>query len=449
MKLIATTICAAVLMSTSLQAQTIQHRDPKISKLVEAISSDSIYQKIDRLTQFHTRHNMSHDNKKGHGLWESARWAEDYFKSLIPSSEGRLSVELLTFEAGGKGQRIPTEVELPVVMATLKGIDPSDDRVIIVSAHIDSRAYDNTDGEIYAPGANDDGSGVAAIMEMARLMSPQKWSGTIKFLLVGGEEHGLLGARFIAEKAKKENWNIIAMLNNDMIGNAQASETNTTENTKVRVFSQGIPMVETQEERRDRVLFGSENDSKTRQLARYFEEIGERYVDNLDIVMIYRNDRFGRGGDHTPFVQMGFNAVRICEFNENYYRTHQVVEERDGIKYGDVISGVDIEYVRKNGGANLAVMANLALAPKAPQNVILKTSGLSNKIFLTWKEPVGGVKPTGYYILIRPTHESQWEKKIWVEGLSAELPYSKDNYHFAVQSVSEGHESIAIYPRSK
>ena len=266
-------------------------------------------------------------------------------------------------------------------------------------------------------------------------------------LFRSGEEHGLLGASHMASVAKNENWNIIAMLNNDMIGNSGSSGTLLNDNMKVRVFSEGVPAFETEQMAKARVYSSMENDGKARQLARYIKEIGERYVDQLTVSLIFRNDRFGRGGDHSPFCKLGFTAVRICEFNENYDRTHKVVEEKNGIHYGDTPEFVDYEYVRKNAGINLATLANLASAPYAPQNVGIIIAGLSNSTILSWEEPQKGKKPVGYYVLMRETYQALWEKKIFIEGTSITLPYSKDNYFFAVQSVdADGHESEIIFP---
>jgi len=198
---------------------------------------------------------------------------------------------------------------------------------------------------------------------------------------------------------------------------------------------------------RVRAYTAGENDGKARQLARYIKETGERYVDQLTVTLIYRNDRFGRGGDHTPFCREGFTAVRICEFNENYDRTHNTPGEVDGKMVGDLPEGVDFEYVRKNAGVNLATLANLASAPAEPVNVGIRVSGMSNFSTISWEEPEYGPKPAGYYLLLRETYQPLWEKKIYVEDTEVTVPYSKDNYFFAVQSVdSRGHESLPVFP---
>ncbi len=229
-----------------------------------------------------------------------------------------------------------------------------------------------------APGADDDGSGTAAVIECARIMSKNSFPATIIFVAVSGEEQGLLGSTYMAEKAKKENWNIEAVLNNDIMGSNNSNETNIINNTKVRVFSEAFSVADTGRAALYIRNLGLENDGKARQLARYVKEIGERYVDNLEVVMIYRNDRFLRGGDHSPYVQRGFPAVRITEMDENYHHQHQDVRVENGIQYGDLPEFVDFEYLRKNTCMNLCNLANLAKSPSMPQEVKMEVRRLTN-----------------------------------------------------------------------
>ena len=297
-----------------------------------------------------------------------------------------------------------------------------------------------------APGADDDGSGTSAVLECARIMSKHSFPATIIFVAVSGEEQGLLGSTFMADKAKKENWNIEAVLNNDIMGSNNSNETNTIDNTKVRVFSEGIPAYETEKNIKRIMALGLENDGKSRQLARYVKEIGERYVNNLEVVMIYRTDRFLRGGDHLPYLKNGFTAVRITEMNENYTRQHQDIRSENGIDYGDVPEHIDYGYLRKNTAMNLANLANLSKAPSVPEDVKMKIKKLSNSTSLSWLPPKTG-KVKGYYILMRETASSVWQKKIFTTDTTINLPYSKDNYFFAVQSVNEtGNESLPVVP---
>ena len=435
--------------SITLQAQTFIQRDPLIGSAVTDVSVDNMYRLIGGLVGFHNRNNLSSMTDPQRGIGAAADYLYQTVESYIPASQGRLSVEKVYYTVG-PNTRLNREVTLCNVVATIRGSQADDDRMIALLAHYDSRVADNSDSLSYAPGANDDGSGIACLMEITRLLSKMDLGITLKIMFLSGEEHGLNGARHMAQVARQENWNLIAVLNNDMIGNGEGSQTRTHENTVVRVFSENIPAVETEEMRRIRVYNSSENDSPSRQLARYIKEVGERYVDNMTVKLIYRNDRFGRGGDHTPFSQNGFTAVRICEMHENYDRTHQNVREENGVRYGDEIDGIDFEYLRKNTGINLSTVASLALAPSVPENVRQDISGLTNYSILRWDPPKQGKQPAGYYVLIRETDQPQWQKKIFVTGTELHLPYSKDNYFYAVQSVdTEGHESLAVFAEGR
>lgn len=439
-------VALLTLSSVSLNAQTIMNRDAAIEKAVGEVSVENMKSLVSDLLTFHTRNNLSSNADPSKGVRAAADYLYKKASSYISQSGGRLSVEKVYYTAGGTDTRLGREVRLCNVVATISGSDKADNRVIAILAHFDSRAFNGNDSTSYAPGANDNGSGVACLMEMVRLISTVDIPITLKVMFLSGEEHGLLGADHMAKLAKSEGWNLMAVINNDMIGNSNASETNTQTNTVLRVFSENIPATETEEQRKVRTYNSAENDSYSRQLARYIKEVGERYVDNMTVKLVYRNDRFGRGGDHTPFCCSGFTAVRICEVNENYNRTHQLMEERNGIRYGDELWAVDFEYVRKNTEVNLASALNMALAPSVPENVKLLTSGLSNFSELTWEAPKQGKTPVAYYVLVRETDQPNWQKKILVRATNAKLPYSKDNYFFAVQSVdSEGHESLAVF----
>jgi hypothetical protein len=277
-------------------------------------------------------------------------------------------------------------------------------------------------------------------------MSRHAFPATIIFVTVSGEEQSLLGSSYMAGKAKKEAWNIEAMLNNDIMGSNNSNETNIIDNTRLRVFSEGIPVYELDKKGKMIRQMGLENDGASRQLARYVKETGERYVDNLEVVMIYRNDRFLRGGDHSPFVENGFTAVRITEMNENYNHQHQDIRKENNIQYGDLPEFMDFEYLRKNTGVNLATLANLAKAPTVPQEVKVDVKNLTNSTYLYWKGPATG-KVKGYYVMMRETTSAVWQKKIFTTATDIKLPYSKDNYFFAVQSVNEsGNESLPVVP---
>jgi len=430
-----------LLLPSLVLGQVIDNRDINISRAVNEISVANMKQTIDDLVGFHTRNNFSSKTDPKQGIGAAATYLYNKLAEYAKTSNGRLTVEMVPYKASSP--RSEGEIELVNVVATLHG---NDSRVIGLLAHYDSRGGNGNDGAAFAPGANDDGSGVAALLEISRILSKQQLGATVKLMFLSGEEHGLWGARHMATIAANEKWNLIAVLNNDMIGNAEGSETATHDNTTLRVFSEGIPVVETDAQRQQRIYNAAENDSPSRQLARYVKELGERYVDNMTVQLIYRNDRFGRGGDHTPFAREGFTAIRLTEVNENYDRTHQDVFERDGIRYGDMPWGIDWEYLRKNTAVNLASVANMALAPFAPENVRLDASRLTNIVEIEWQAPQQGRTPKGYYVLVRQTDVSTWQRKIFVADTRIALPFSKDNYFFAVQSVDEeGHESLAAF----
>jgi len=436
----------ALLYTTEGFTQTIINRDKEIEAMVSEIKAENLEKYILEMVSFGTRHTLSGTQGPNRGIEPSQDWVLEKFRSFEADAGGRLSSDIDMFVVEPDGRRIREQANIGNVMATLKGTDPNDDRVFIISGHLDSRALDVMDAKIDAPGANDDGSGVAAVIELARIMSKRSFPATIIFVAVTGEEQGLIGATHLAKRAKEENWNLVAMLNNDMIGNSNSSETHLNDNTRMRVFSEGIPMMETEEMANIRRYTNGENDSKSRQLARYIKETGERYVDQLDIKLVYRNDRFLRGGDHTPFAREGFTAIRMCEYNENYYHQHENVRVEDGIQYGDLPEFVDYHYVKKIAGANLATLANLALAPASPEGVGIDVSRLSNTSTLKWNAPKIG-KAKGYYVLMRETDQSTWEKKFFTTNTEHTLPYSKDNYFFAVQAVGEdGHESLPVFP---
>jgi hypothetical protein len=427
-------------------SQTAIHRDPEITQMVDEISSDSLKSYINKLVSFGTRNTLSSTSDKSRGIGAARTWVLSKFNEFAKQSKGRLTAFIDTITYHPDGKRVDHVINLGNVVATLKGTDPKDDRIFIISGHLDNMRTNVMDSIGDAPGANDDGSGSAAVLESARIMSKHNFPATIIFVTVSGEEQGLLGATYMANKAKKQNWNIEAVLNNDIMGSNNSNETNIINNTKVRVFSEAFSVLDTGRRALTIRQLGLENDGKARQLARYVKEIGERYVDNLEVVMIYRNDRFLRGGDHTPYVENGYAAVRITEMNENFTHQHQNVRMENEIQYGDLPQYMDFEYLRKNTAMNLSNLANLSKAPPMPDSVKIETRRLTNTSSLSWQAPKT-VKPKGYYILIRETTSSVWQKKIFTSETSVTLPYSKDNYFFAVQSVNEtGNESLPVVP---
>lgn len=445
MKRLILTITAAGAMIFG-RAQTIIDRDPEIAGMIKEVNADSLQSYIKSMVSFGTRSTLSSTTDKEKGIGAARNWVLSKFNQFAAASGGRLTAILDTTTYAADGNRVKSNINLGNVVATLKGADPNDNRIFIISGHLDSRRTNVMDGVNDAPGANDDGSGSAAVLECARIMSRHSFPATVIFVTVSGEEQGLLGSTYMAKKARAQNWNIEAVLNNDIMGSNNSNETNIINNTQVRVFSEGLPAYDLSRQARMIRQLGLENDGKARQLARYVKEIGERYVDNLEVVMIYRNDRFLRGGDHTPYVDTGYTAVRITEMNENFNHQHQDVRTEKGVVYGDLPEFIDYEYLRKNTCLNLANLANLAKSPGMPQEVKVEVRALTNGTQLMWKAPAYG-KPKGYYILMRETTSPVWQKKFFTTETDVKLPYSKDNYFFGVQSVSDGgNESLPVVP---
>ncbi|UFH54767.1 M20/M25/M40 family metallo-hydrolase [Spirosoma sp. KNUC1025] len=441
-------------------AQTaIVNRDPQIAELIAQVSADSLRAHINGLVSFGTRHTLSVPadanapvGKKGLGA--ARQWILGKFQQYAKQSGGRMTAALDTWILQPDGRRVDKPANMGNVMATLKGTDPNDNRIFIVQGHMDSRVTNVMNRESDAPGANDDGSGTAAVIELCRVMSKSSFPATVVFVTLTGEEQGLLGAEHLSERAVKENWNVEAVLNNDIMGSNNSSDTRIIDNTRLRVFSEGLPsslLKDTTGRIGQIQRFGNENDGKARTLARYLKEIGERYVENMEVVLVYRNDRYLRGGDHTPYVQRGFAAVRLTEMNENYEHQHQDLRTENAgtpaaIEYGDYPKFMDFEYLRKNTAVNLATLANLAKSPTVPQKVTVDVRNLTNSTVLYWQAPQTG-KTKGYYVLMRETYWPFWQKKFFTTKLGMTLPYSKDNYYFAVQAVSvDGNESLPVLP---
>ncbi len=439
-------LAIAIGFTSILSAQTIINRDLEIDKMVKEVSADSLQSYIKQMVAFGTRNTLSTQTNPKRGIGAARLWVLNKFNEFAKQSNGRLTtvIDTTTYKADGK--RVDSNIILGNVVATLKGTDPNDKRIFLISGHLDNMRTNVMDRVNDAPGANDDGSGSAAVIECARIMSKHSFPSTIIFITVSGEEQGLLGATYMANKMKAANVNIEAVLNNDSMGSNNTSETNIIDNTRIRVFSEGLSVLDTGRFARNIRQLGLENDGKARQLARYIKEVGERYVENIEVVMVYRNDRFLRGGDHTPYVENGYAAVRFTEMNENFYHQHQDVRLEKGIQYGDLPEFMDFEYLRKNTAVNLSNLANLAKAPAMPEEVKIDVKKLTNYSYLYWKQPkTGTVK--GYYILMRETTSAVWQKKFFTTELEFKLPYSKDNYFFAVQSVgNDVNESLPVVP---
>ena len=444
MKKIAFFLSIAFSLGLSAQKKDI---DVEIMQYVKNVNKDSLKANVEKLVSFGTRHTMSSTTDQHKGIGASRNWVLSKFRTYSKNASGRMEVFLQNEDLQPDGKRIDKVTNLGNAVAFLKGTDPSDKRIIIISGHLDSRVSDVMDATSFAPGANDDGSGVAAVIESARVLSRSKFPVSILFVAVSGEEQGLLGAKMLADKAKEDQWQVEAVLNNDMIGNNSFDAPKNDGIPKLRVFSEGLSAFETEKNAPTIRNLGLENDGNARQLARYVKETGERYVQNIDIKLIYRNDRFLRGGDHTPFVNEGFTAVRLTDYYENYDHQHQDIRTENNKKYGDLIEFMDFDYLRTNTAVNVAVLANLAKSPPRPQNVLMDVKDLSNSTKLSWEKPTSG-KIKGYQVLYRETDHSVWTHKIFTKENSYTVPLSKDNFIFAVQTVStSGNESLPVIPQ--
>ncbi len=436
--------------SKAQQTQISSKLNPQIEKIVSEISARNIEASVRKLVSFGTRHTLSSQDDPVRGIGAARRWIKEEMDRYSRESGGRLIITEDEFMQPAT-QRVPKEAKLVNIVATLPGTQAeSKDRLYVVSGHYDSCVCSQgmTDAESDAPGASDDASGTAAVMEMARVMSKYQFDATIIFMTVPGEEQGLLGAAHWAEEAKKKNLNIAAMFTNDIIGNTFGGN-GVRDNRRVRVFSEGVPTTETEAEARIRQSNGGENDGPSRQLARYIKEIGERYVNNFDVTLVFRRDRYGRGGDHNAFLQKGFTAVRFTEPNEDFTRQHQKVREENGIKYGDVFEMADSAYIAQVARINASAMASMALAPASPNGVQFKTGRQEYDTTVAWqasKEP----DIAGYRVLWRETYQPFWQRSMEVGNVAEFVmkSLSKDDYFFAVQAVDkDGNASVPSFPK--
>ncbi len=424
------------------------NRNRQIASIVRQIDARNIERTILKLVSFGTRNTLSEQNDPNRGIGAARDWLYGEFLRAAESSGGRMTVEKQSFEQA-KAARVPQPTMLTNIVATLKGTQPeSAQRIYVVSGHYDSMCTSPTDAKCDAPGANDDASGTAAILEMARVMAQFDFDATIVFMTVPGEEQGLLGSTYFAEQAKKNTLNIEAMFTNDIIGSSVGGN-GVHDARTVRVFSEGVPSNETSAEANTRRSVGGENDSPSRQLARFIKETAEAYVPQMKVTMVYRRDRYGRGGDHMPFLERGYAAVRFTEPNEDYRHQHQNVRVENAVKYGDLPEFDDYNYIANVARINAAALAMAALAPARPRNVLILTARLSNDTDLKWdanKEP----DLAGYEIVWRDTTSPFWTNSKAVGSVTTYTVkgMSKDNFFFGVRAVDkDGNRSPVSYPR--
>ncbi|MCU1299079.1 MAG: peptidase [Acidobacteriaceae bacterium] len=440
-------LCALALPRATAQ-EAPKSVDPKIAGAMKQISAARIQTNIEKLVSFQTRLTLSAQDPSsiaaGHGIGAAREWIKSEFESYSRDCGGCLEVKTDRFTEN-PSERIPQPTVITNVYAVLKGTDPqSARRIVLVTGHYDSRNSDTLDATGIAPGANDDASGTAVSLECARVLSKLKFPGTIVFLTVAGEEQGLNGSKYFAEMAKAQGWDIEAVLNNDIVGGDRNPQ---QDPSVVRVFSEGVPTAATDAELKLIRNLGGESDSPSREVARYIGDVGRTYDTGVKPMLIFRLDRYLRGGDHYSFNQQGYAAVRFTEYREDFNHQHQNVRTEKSIQYGDLLKFINFEYVAAVARLNAATLASIAYAPAPPKKVGLATKELENDSTLTW-EPSPDGRASGYEVLWRNTEGPEWEHVKAVGNVTrTTLPISKDNVIFAIRAVDkEGHGSLPVVP---
>ncbi len=439
----------ALILTVPVFAQKSKEKpNPEIQKMLKEVSAKNIETTIRKLVSFGTRNTLSEQNNPTRGIGAARDYLFGEFQKISNDCGNCLQVEKQTFlQQPTANKRVTEATNLTNVVATLKGTtDPT--RVYVVSGHYDSMCSSPSDAKCDAPGANDDASGTAAVVEMARVMSKYKFDATIIFMTVPGEEQGLLGATYFAEQAKQKSMDIEAMFTNDIIGGV-TSYKNAADRQSVRVFAEGVPSNETEQQANLRRSVGGENDSASRQLGRYIKEVADVYSPKFRVQLIYRRDRYLRGGDHIPFLERGFPAVRFTEPHEDYTHQHQNVRTENGIQYGDLPEFVDFQYIANVTRINAASLANLALAPAKPNNVGIVTARLTNDTDLKWDANTDA-DLAGYEVVWRETTSPFWTNSLFVGNVTnyTAKEMSKDNYFFGVRAVDKnGNKSPVVYPK--
>lgn len=440
-------IAAGAASAAAPVSPDVTRHQAQIDKIVSEISPQRIEAYVRKLVSFETRHTMSETESDTVGIGAARRWIKAELERCGAQSGGRLQVAFDSHVAP-VSPRISRPTEIVNIVATLPGSQPqSKERIYVVSGHYDSRNTDVMDAKGAAPGANDDASGTAAVMEMACVMARYPFDATLVFMAVAAEEQGLIGATHWAEQAVQKKLNVAGMLTNDIIGSSRADD-GRIDDKQVRLFAESIPATkEMSETVRALVATGGENDSISRQLARHVKEVGERYVPDFKVSIVHRRDRYLRGGDHMPFLARGFAALRFSEPNEDFAHQHQNVRKEGAMQYGDLPEFNDYNYIARVARVNAAALASLSLAPAAPQKVQVRTDKLDNNSTLLWL-PNAEPDLAGYRIVWRETTASQWQGSMYVGNVTeATVRLSKDNYFFGVQAVDkDGNVSVATYP---
>jgi Peptidase family M28 len=426
-------------------------QDPVIAQVLREVSAAQIQQTIAKLAGFGTRHTLSVNNPNAdtsdQGIVAARKWIKAEFERYSAACGGCLEIQTDTF-IQQPTSRIPVPTELQNVYAILRGTDPAQaKRIYLVTGHYDSRNKDALNSTNPAPGANDDGSGTAVSLECARVLSKHKFPATLIFLTVSGEEQGLNGSSHFAKLAKEQGWQLEGVLNNDIVGGNRTPGDTSQNSNLVRVFSEGIPAAAGEADIRRIRTVGGENDSTSRELARYVQEVGATYnFGKFAPQLIFRRDRYLRGGDHSAFNEQGFAAVRFTEYREDFHHQHENPRTENGIEYGDLLKFVDFDYVANVARLNAATLASLASAPAPPAKVCLSTTGLENDSKIQW-EPVAGA--AAYEVLWRRTTDAVFpeENATRTTETKVDLDESKDNVIFGVRSVdAQGHRSLIVIP---
>ncbi|MEO9481864.1 MAG: M28 family metallopeptidase [Ekhidna sp.] len=429
-----------LLLSTQVFAQTP-------AEIIGDVSAERIENDVRKLVSFGTRHTMSETESDTRGIGAARRWIAAEFEKISKDCGGCLEVSTQrTLEKGSEKTRITKDTEIVNVMAVIRGTKYPN-RYVIMSGDIDSRVSDPLNFTDDSPGANDNASGMAGVIETARVLSKYQFESSILLVGLSGEEQGLYGGKHLAAKATEEGWNIVGILNNDMIGNIQGVD-GVIDNRTFRIFSEPTNPKDTDFEKRMRRYYGGEVDGVSRQLARYVHKMTKTYMPEMNPMMIYRLDRFGRGGHHRPFNDAGFAGVRIMEAHENYTQQHQDIREEDGIKYGDVIEAVNFEYAKKLTAVNAITLAALASAPPQPENVAI-SGAVKPSTTLYWDKSEDS-NLAGYKVYFRETTSPTWDMAYEVDKDQTEFTLKGiviDNYFFGVSAVGmDGNESMVVFP---
>ncbi|WP_222984508.1 M28 family peptidase [Flagellimonas meishanensis] len=436
------TLCSLLCFWISIQC--FAQSDPRVYEIINAVSSERIEKDVTTLVGFGTRHTLSDTISEKRGIGAARRWIKSEFDKISSNCNDCLEVfyqKDLVKE--GDGRRIIKDVWVVNVVAIQRGTKYPN-RFIIMSGDIDSRVSDPVDFTSDSPGANDNASGMAGTIEAARVLSKYQFESSIIFVGLSGEEQGLYGGRGLTAHAKEKGWDIVGILNNDMIGNITGVD-GVVSNRDFRIFSEPVPPTETEDERQARRFYGGEVDGISRQLARYVHKTTRAYMPEMNPMLIYRLDRFGRGGHHRPFNDAGFAGIRIMEAHENYTQQHQDIRVEDGIAYGDVLEHVNFEYAKKLTAVNAISLASIAWGPPAPSTV--EIGGIvepSTK--LKWNKVDGAA---GYKIYWRDTTSPTWDNFKYVGDVTEHTldGIVIDNYFFGVASVGkDGHESPVVFP---